>query len=35
MPGLIVSPGTKPITLQMPAILEITIPSNDLTGESC
>ena len=30
--GLVVSPGSKPITLQMPTILEIKIPNN-LSGK--
>ncbi|XP_001604369.2 biotin--protein ligase [Nasonia vitripennis] len=29
IPGLIVSPGSKPITLQMPTILEIKIPNDE------
>ncbi|OXU28555.1 hypothetical protein TSAR_010405 [Trichomalopsis sarcophagae] len=29
IPGLIVSPGSKPVTLQMPTILEIKIPNDE------
>lgn len=31
IPGLIVSPGSQPVTLQMPTVLEINVP-DDVSG---